>query len=462
MNPQMSFLREDAARTERWQHLTEGLPNYQQKVMETLLDNTQAFVEGRIDGLQEVNLGNGETTTGNVAVFTRLARPILRRLMPALIANRIVSIQPMTMPTMKVFYIDFKYGTDLAPTAKGDRVDFEQYTLDANGHVSAAAVKRNKWFASGVVRGEVVGVGDGTATTFSLDWYPIKPDSLVVRVDSVEVSNYTIDEETGVIVFAAAPAAAASITADYGLVMEGLGAKGNAQIPEIYLDMSSAAVEVETKKLKARWTIESDQDFMAYHGVSVEEELTEQMAQEIRLEIDRLIIDDLVAAASAGNVNFSKAIPAGKTAKEHAETLLHAIGDASTLIFKKRMRHANFIIMSPDNASYLDKINSFRQLGWGSDGATTQVQIAAGPNVFGTLANRYTVIVDPLLSSDKVLVGYKGNTWQETGYVYAPYVVFHTKTFIDPNHMVPVKGLMTRFARHLVSGDFYATVTVGA
>jgi hypothetical protein len=283
-----------------------------------------------------------------------------------------------------------------------------------------------------------------------------------VKVDAVVVSNYTFVEETGVITFAAAPANAAVITADYDLVMEALGSKGTAVIPEITLDMTSASVSVESKKLKTRWTLESDQDLRAYHGLDAEDELVTHMAREIRLEIDRLIVDDLVAAAQS-NVNWDSTIPANTLAKDHYETLAHAITDASTLVYKKRLRYANFVVMSPDNAAFLDKINSFRQIGFqGTDGGerAARVNLQSGPNVFGTLSNRYTVIVDPLLSNSKILVGYRGEGMMETGYIYAPYAAFATQTFIDPNTMVPVRGLMTRFARHLVSGDFYATVTV--
>lgn len=462
MIPGVDFLREDAARTERWKHLTKGLeedktggvPGYQQKVVETLLDNMDLLLKGR---LPQAKLAE-ETTTAGVAAFNKLAKPLIRRVFPNLVANRLVSIQPMSLPNMLIFYVDYKYATDLAPTAKGDRLDYQ-------------GGKRNKFYTSGQVRGESIGTGDGAGKVFNTDWYPVKHGSLVVYVDSVKTTAYTVDEDTGAITFTSAPDADAEITADYALVMEGLGAAGNAKIPEIELGMSSTSVTVDTYKVKSRWTIEGDQDFMAYHGESMESNIVPLMGNEIQLNLDRLIIDDLLAGATAGNVNWDSTVPSGMLERDHAETLVHAISEASTLIFKKRLRHANFIVMSPDNATYLDKINRYRALGWGGDGnpgygtnsgATPTITIASGPHVFGTLSNRWTVIVDPLFANDKILVGYKGDNWLETGYVFAPYAAFTTQTFIDPNTMIPVKGLMTRAAKYLVSGDFYATVTVTA
>jgi hypothetical protein len=152
----ISWLREDDARTERWKHLTEGLSKYQRKVVETLLDNQDRLVKGQLPGAVME-----ETTTANVQTFSRFTRPMVRRVYPGLIANELVSIQPMPLPDARVFFLDFKYGNDYAPTVKGDKLDYQ-------------SAKRNKFFASGMIRGEAVGTGDGVDTTFNLDWYPVK------------------------------------------------------------------------------------------------------------------------------------------------------------------------------------------------------------------------------------------------------------------------------------------------
>lgn len=444
LNETMSFLREDEARMERWGHLTEGLDSYQQRVVETLMDNAQALSQGALAGAKL----DETTTTGDIAAFNRVAYPLIRRIFPALVANQIVSVQPMTMPTTLVFFLDLVYGTNLAPTSAGDRMDYE-------------ADQFNKLYASGAVRGEALGTGDGAATDFQTDWYPIRPGSETVYVDGSPTADYTIDEATGAIVLGSAPSADAAVTIDYNLVMEGLGSAGNAQIPEIELEMSSAQVGAESKKLKAKWTIEAQQDLQAIHGLSAESELVKGLGREIRHEIDRMIIDDLYENASAGNVNWDSAIPAGTKIQDHNETLVHAFGDVSTEIYKKRLRHANFVVMGPDTLNRLDKTNVFRLTsGAAQDGKLPRATVASGPGAVGTLSNRYTVVVDPLFPVNKVLVGYNGEDWTDTGYVYAPYVGFQTKTFIDPNDMTPRKGLMTRFGRHLVNGDFYGTVSI--
>lgn len=317
------------------------------------------------------------------------------------------------------------------------------------------------------MKGEVVGTGNGATTTFNTKLYPVRVGTLTVYVNSVAVTNYTIDHGTGAIVFAAAPANAASITADYALVMEGLGSQGNAQIAEIGLTMSSATVDAEEMKMKTKWTIEGQQDLKAYFGLSIEDELTGEMGDEMRRELDRLLINDLINNATAANFTWSQSNSGALTGsstpsqrRDWYESLIQTIGDVSNEIYKKRLQKATFVVMGPDTLTMLDKTNTFRLTG--SSAGSTAATLQSGPNVFGTLANQYNVIVDPLFPSNKILVGHKGTDWKSTGYVYAPYVAFATDTWTDPNTMKPVKGLMSRFGRHLVNGDFYGTITINA
>ena len=84
-----------------------------------------------------------------------------------------------------------------------------------------------------------------------------------------------------------------------------------------------------------------------------------------------------------------------------------------------------------------------------------------GAEAVGTLNNRYTVYKDPYFPSNKILIGLKGNTFLESGYIYAPYVpLILTPVVYRPEDFVPTKGIMTRYGRKMVRNDFYATVTV--
>jgi hypothetical protein len=96
------------------------------------------------------------------------------------------------------------------------------------------------------------------------------------------------------------------------------------------------------------------------------------------------------------------------------------------------------------------------------DQFNTPVVNGQGPAFIGTLNTRYAIFHDPVhLPAGVALVGYRGQSMLDTGYIFAPYQpLFITPALIDPNDMTPRRGVMTRFARKTISGDFYATVTI--
>jgi hypothetical protein len=77
----------------------------------------------------------------------------------------------------------------------------------------------------------------------------------------------------------------------------------------------------------------------------------------------------------------------------------------------------------------------------------------------GNLGNRYVVYKDPYMPANLVLVGHKGNTFLEAGYVYAPYIPLQlTQTIYDPNDFTPRKGIMTRYAKKMINNRFYGVI----
>jgi hypothetical protein len=426
-----SFLVESKERREKWAYLTEGLDDYKRLALETMLENASRWAMTE------------QSDTSNVQAFTTFGFPLIRRVFPNLIANDLVSVQPMTMPTAMVFYLDFAYGTTIRGTTAGDVI----------------ADKFNPYYAGGMVRGLLLGTGDGNKTVFTVpngtQILPVLADSFTVYVDGVAVVATLTDAATGEFTLSSAPAAGAAVTVDYSLSTP---TEGGNDIPEIDFDMRSESVVAETKKLKAKWTLESQQDMLAYHGVNAETELLAILGDEIRREIDRLIINDLYNIASAGNVNWAKTMPADYEGsdREYKATLWEAIIDANTLIYKRRFRNATWIVADPDTCSRLEKLDGFAETKQEWSGNS-----GMGLERFGIIRNRFMVYKDPLAPPNKMLLGHRGTSMFETGYVYAPYVpLFTTPVFMDPNDMVPRRSVMSRFARKPIIPDLYATVTL--
>ena len=253
----------------------------------------------------------------------------------------------------------------------------------------------------------------------------------------------------------------------------GWGLETSQQIPEIDIKVDSIAVTALTKKLKAKWSPQLAQDLNAYHNLDAEVELTSILSEQIALEIDQEILSDLVAGATGGTIYWSRR--PGKflnrdtgaditnslaptftgTVSEWYETLLETINDLSARIHRKTLRGgANFVVCSPEVASLLEFTAGFK-----ASVTPDEDQGSWGAVAVGSLSRKMDIYVDPYFIRNVVLVGRKGTSFLESGYVYAPYVPLQvTPTIFGTEDFVPRKGVMTRYAKKMVRPDMYGLV----
>lgn len=88
--------------------LLEGLKGNRKSVMDVTLENTRKYINE--------SASTGATSAGNVATLNRVILPVIRRVMPTVIANELVGVQPMTGPvgqihTLRVRYAEASSGT---------------------------------------------------------------------------------------------------------------------------------------------------------------------------------------------------------------------------------------------------------------------------------------------------------------------------------------------------------------
>ena len=77
------------------------------------------------------------------------------------------------------------------------------------------------------------------------------------------------------------------------------------------------------------------------------------------------------------------------------------------------------------------------------------------------MSKKFDVYVDPYFLRNVLLVGRKGSSFLESGFVYAPYVPLQvTPTIFGTEDFVPRKGVMTRYAKKMVRPDMYGLVLV--
>ena len=246
-------------------------------------------------------------------------------------------------------------------------------------------------------------------------------------------------------------------------------------IAEIDIKVDSVAVTAQTKKLKAKWSPELGQDLNAYHNLDAEVELTGILSEQIALEIDQEILGELVRGSTAGVRYWSRAPglfvnSAGAqvgaqaaapdftgTVSEWYETLIETINDVSAQIHRKTLRGgANFVVCGPEVANILEFTSGFRA------SVTADADKGnIGALKAGSLSKKFEVYVDPYFLRNVILVGRKGSSFLESGYVYAPYVPLQvTPTIFGTEDFVPRKGVMTRYAKKMVRPDMYGLVVV--
>ena len=261
----------------------------------------------------------------------------------------------------------------------------------------------------------------------------------------------------------------------------GWGLENNPNIPQIDIKIDSVAVTANTKKLKAKWSPELAQDLNAYHNLDAEVELTSILSEQIALEIDQEILEDLIKGATAGTLYWSRS--PGKfldrdtgavvgvdaagglssypdftgNVSEWYETLLETVNEVSARIHRKTLRGgANFVVCSPEVANILEFTSGFR-----AAAAVDDAKGSWGVKNVGSISRKMDIHVDPYFPRNLLLVGRRGGSFLESGYVYAPYVPLQvTPTIFGVEDFVPRKGVMTRYAKKMVRPDMYGLVVV--
>ena len=563
--------KEGASLVAKWEKtgLLEGLTNDSEKSgMSRLLENQAKEL------LREAS----SMAAGDVEGFAAVAFPLVRRVFGGLIANDLVSVQPMSLPSGLIFFLDFQFasgrsgvrqndslyggnvvgqqvtgGVNLNP-ASGSNGAGQFYNL-SNGYSSPTGSCTDALGSGFTVHhmGEV-GAGESidkavrydpdlsgsycmvVSTTGSSQWTGLNlknltaisaslsgPGRQVRRLTQIQSGSTTSDDPTSSnlklqFVFEQTDnegpdeqgqggtnsfhnyvtgsdmqftfphsdnfggTAAAGSTNALGAVVgaDTWGLEFNQEIPEIDIKVDSVSVTAMTKKLKAKWTPELGQDLNAYHNLDAEVELTGILSEQIALEIDREILEDLVKGSTAGTYYWSRrpgrfltrdsgadistlanesllGADFTGTVSEWYETLVETINDVSAQIHRKTLRGgANFIVVSPEVANILEFTSGFRADVTGDTDRGT-----VGTVKTGSLSKKWDVYVDPYFLRNVVLIGRKGGSFLESGYVYAPYVPLQvTPTIFGIEDFVPRKGVMTRYAKKMVRPDMYGLVIV--
>lgn len=234
------------------------------------------------------------------------------------------------------------------------------------------------------------------------------------------------------------------------------------EIGEVSFQLSDVTVSVEERKLRATWSPEMAQDVAAFHNIDAEAELTAILSEQIAAEIDREILRDLRKVApwqlkwDYNGWRRQQGFSTNYTQKDWNQTFMTKINQISAQIHKATLRGgANFVVVSTEISAMLNDLEYFHV----SDASAEQISYSLGIEKVGSLQGRYTVYVDPYSPSDSCILGHKGDSLLDTGYIYAPYVPMQlTPTIYNAANFAPVKGIITRYAKKMVNNRYYGAI----
>lgn len=236
------------------------------------------------------------------------------------------------------------------------------------------------------------------------------------------------------------------------------------EIGEVSFKLDSVTVSVQERKLRATWSPELSTDVSAFHNIDAEAELTSILSEQIAAEIDRGILRDLRKVApwqARFDVNGWRRMAAfstNYTQKDWNQELMTKVNQISAQINKATLRGgANWIVVSAEISALLDNLEYFHV----TDASAEQNQYNMGIEKVGSLSGRYQVFVDPYSPHWSMIIGHKGKSLLDTGYIYAPYVPMQlTPTMFNPFNFAPIKGICTRYAQKTVCNRYFGHVRV--
>ena len=375
--------------------------------------NSNGFLRGKAS----VPYSNGslDPTSYGDYYLPSVVIPMLRRIMPDLIANDLVGVQPLHGPVGYALAYRPIYGN--------------------NGVAGVGSLDG--------IAGREIGYNptDPRYTGAELTADPAGDPKMWAAYagDSLSAWGRGVGQDTA--------------TAEYANLWGKTGSE-NGTYPTVSFGLVKSAVEAKTRKLAAHWSPELAEDMQAMHGIDVEREMVNTLTYEVGAEIDRQIITEMVKAAITGN-STSEWTPVsadGLDQMGRLATLLTQITvEAQQIAIRTRRGNANFVVTTPRVTALLqqmsiNKYTSFKN----TDAIPTVPDTGIGALAKVGLINEESMLLvrDSYASNgdaDYALLGYKGKQAGDSGIIYCPYIPLQLSKVLQPGSFTPSVGARTRY-----------------
>lgn len=412
-------------------------------------DRKRAFCALMLENYRKYRGGLDEaTSTLQVGNFDKWAFPIISIVSENLVAQDLVSVQPLEGPSGLVFYMNFTTGQAKGAVQRGEKIwdsrsgHAERY-LDSSDRIETEAIGT---------------IASTNLSGVNLSYTPVMPGTVQISSGGVLVlsddgngnlsgtGSGTIDYTTGAITITGSTNGLATVSYNYN-------AELNPDAQQVDFEIVSSPIYAQERKLRGRWSTEAAQALEALHQINAEDVVSTAITNHLQWEIDREIIEDLRRQAGAGLVRWSAQIPAASyiSYTEHKLSFIDAMVTASNFIYRATNRvKANWMLAGLQAANVLETLPQFEPAG----GSDTEVE---GVSHLGSIG-RTKVYADPHYRVDEALMGYKGNDFVRTGYIFAPWILLYSTMLITLDDFIARKGFASQYGKKLVNSKFYAKI----
>ena len=489
----------------KWKPVLEGISNdYTRKVTAQLLENqAKSIIAEKQDRVDEAD---APTTVGKLGTFQKFAFPLVRRVYPQLIANSIVGVQPMGGPVSQIFYL----GADrVAGDWSRTETIYSKYRLTYGGQ-TASAVFRNadgdpaanvNATGNDVFFSSILGNTSGSPSTTMGGQIASWPDATTILGYSVsagealsgdEIPEMNMHIEQQPVVARTRKMrclwtleAAQDLRAYHNLNLEGeltdlLSKELTLEIDrELIEDLRMIAYDPSGITGWNRQSLDmgnsnnfggtglntpQKQDLSTGTGGFTPSSFLYDFANAGLFNPSGTESNVYLVDLSGSFIRDQNPFAPQHVGQVYAN-LLAAINFASNDIYKTTFRGpGNWIVTSPIIASMLE---SAAKLEGGMAPSDRPTNITANSIEYrGKFAGKYDLYIDPMYPEDEMMIGYKGSSPMDAGYVYSPYIPLQQlPTITDPQTFQPRKGILTRYGKAAVTPEsrFYRIIRlVGA
>jgi hypothetical protein len=469
----MSAMKNDRTRLmEGWSPYIASVESYMSKQGKSLTEMDKmniarclenALLEGGVRSKGKIF----ETTDSSAISFLGIQLPVIAALLPSLVLNKLSVTQALDRRTGSVFFLDVKYGT-----AKGSVSAATDMMNAKTGHARTAGARQ---YASQRIKNETVSNAGGAQT---LGYFPVVTGTAVVTngTETLTVASTTGGTDTlasdlsggrtatlvlatGVLTLSGALSGGGAATCSYQYNYQTGGVAGAVanNVPEVNIAVTAETITAEDFPLKALFTLGAAIDLEKAHGLNLEDELVKYLGGEVKFTMDHLGIDLMYAAAGATGCATSPgtytATPStGEAWVWKKYQFLDFVEKANVNILNKTLRAmCNFLVVGNDASRLIRQLEPHFKPAAGLDSL-----VPTGPYELGTLDGRL-IVHDPLLDSNAILFGFKGDNYLFSGFLFAPYIpLFSTPTLVTAD-LKAQKGFLASAGYKVVNAGMYTT-----